>query len=165
MTSWYAIKDGDPRGLHLYLRHYSAKKARLRNGHMKRNGGSQRLFVGPGEKAVYATTDGRAVFAWRWSKYRLDGQRGIECTIFRNEGELESSALVREASALAWLRWPGQRLWTYCKATLNRKGELIRWGKCFQLAGWQLCERVGMRFCWEVWPGKEWSVAKEAVRA
>ena len=38
---WFSIKDGDPRGLGLYRRHYSSR--------LKGNGGGP-LFVGPGEK-------------------------------------------------------------------------------------------------------------------
>ena len=124
---WYAIKDGDPRGRWLLNRHYSAR-------HYK-DGRRNRLFVGPGEKMVLLTTDGLALFVWR--KFLSDnGQQGVNCAVFRNEGPYLSSELIREAEQLAWTRWPGERLYTYVNPEKVRSSNP---GYCFLMAGWKKC--------------------------
>jgi hypothetical protein len=63
----------------LYDRHYSK--------YHYADGRRPKLFVGPGEKMVLLTTDHLALFAWR--KFRsMDGQQGVNCAIFRNEGPI-----------------------------------------------------------------------------
>lgn len=121
---WYAIRDADPRRAGLHRRHYSARQGPKKQPH----------FVGPGGKLVLLTSDGRAVFAWRYSVHRRDGQQGVECTVFRNEGPVRSSDLIREACALAWQRWPGMRLFTFVDP---RKVASSNPGWCFIVAGWR----------------------------
>ncbi len=125
---WRTAKDGDPVGLALYLRHYSARKrspkARLP------------LFVGPGEKLVLLSHKGDAVLAWRRMLYTQDGQSGVCCAVFRNEGTHRSSSLIREAMRLAWRRWPGERLYTYVDPARIRSAHP---GCCFKRAGWKTC--------------------------
>lgn len=124
---WYAIKDGDPRGRWLLNRHYSAR-------HYK-DGRQPRLFVGPGEKMVLMTADGLALFVWR-KFISDDGQEGVNCAVFRNEGPHLSSELIREAEQLAWSRWPGERLYTYVNPGKIRSTNP---GYCFLMAGWKKC--------------------------
>ncbi len=127
--NWIAIKDGDPRAKALYLRHYSARHYR--------DGRCRRLFTGPGEKMVLITSDCKALFVWR--KFQsLDGQHGVNCAIFRNEGEILSSDLIKEACELAWKRWPGERLYTY---VYDAKVKSPNPGYCFKQAGWTFCGR------------------------
>jgi hypothetical protein len=128
---WCAAKDGDPRGLSLYRRHYSANH--YRDGRER----WRRLFVGPGEKLVLLTAPGDALFVWRRELHRLDGQEGVGCAIFRNESVFLSSDLIREACDLAWVRWPGERLWTYVNPRKLPQGK--RPGYCFEAAGWARC--------------------------
>ena len=124
---WRTAKDGDPLGLALYLRHYSSRrrspKTRLP------------LFVGPGEKLVLLSLKGDALFAWRKMLYSRDGQSGVCCAVFRNEGRRLSSTLIREAMRLAWKRWPGERLYTYVDPTRVRS---VNPGCCFKRAGWRV---------------------------
>ena len=88
--------------------------------------------MGPGEHLVLMTMDALALFVWR--KFRdASGQQGINCAIFRNEGPIRSSELVLEADALAWGKWPGQRLYTYVNAG---KIQSPNPGYCFKKAGW-----------------------------
>lgn len=123
--NWVEYKDGHPRALELYGRHYSA--------YQYADGRERKLFMGPGEKTVLLSRDGTALFGWR--KFRDDsGQEGVNCSVFRNEGDMLSSDLVREAMAIAWLRWPGARLYTYVNA---EKVESENPGYCFKVAGWQ----------------------------
>jgi hypothetical protein len=122
---WRRTLDGDPEGLGLYRRHYSARQYR--------DGRRPRLFVGPGEKLVLVAHGGRALFVWR--RFQDDsGETGVNCAVFRNEGAGLSSALITEADAIAWSRWPGERLYTYVDGAAVRSSNP---GFCFLAAGWR----------------------------
>jgi DNA modification methylase len=102
--AWGEFKDGNRHALALYERHYSA--------YQYADGRERDLFMGPGEKMVLMTDALDALFGWRKFK-DASGQQGVNCSVFRNEGKLQSSALIREAMAIAWQRWPGERFYTY----------------------------------------------------
>ena len=104
LGTWAPILDGDELAAAMYNRHYSSARSRLRR---EQRGTLQ--FMGPCEQLVLMTPCRRALFAWRRHKVRDDGQAGIECSIFRNEGAGVASDLIRAADALADRRWPGQR--------------------------------------------------------
>ena len=128
--NWYAVKDGNPIALELYLRHYSAKHYR--------DGRDRKLFVGPGEKLVLLTKDNKAVFVWR--KFIDDsGQKGINCSIFRNEGSIKSSLLIQEAVEIARKRWTNERFYTYVNP---KKIKSVNPGYCFKAAGWNYCGKT-----------------------
>lgn len=124
---WHRSRDGDDEARSLFDRHYS----RIRY----KDGRKPKLFVGPGQKEVLITADGKAMFVWR--KF-IDGsgQQGVNCAVFRNEGPILSSLLILEAEEIAWARWPGARLYTY----VNPKGiKSSNPGACFKHAGWTPC--------------------------
>ncbi len=124
---WIAVKDGDARAMALFRRHYSYRSYR--------DGRRRTLFVGPGEKMVLLTESCDALFVWR--KFIDDRhESGVNCAVFRNEGEIQSSVLIREACELAWRRWPGERLYTYVNP---RKIRSSNPGYCFIAAGWRKC--------------------------
>ena len=126
-SPWIVVKDGDDDVRAVFDRHYSRKRYR--------DGREPKLFVGPGQKMVLRTADCDAIFAWR--KFEsADGQQGINCAIFRNEGPTKSSELIREAERLAWERWPGERLYTYVNPQAVRSSNP---GYCFKAAGWSPC--------------------------
>lgn len=129
LAIWVPILDGDASAAAMYERHYSAKRTLAR-----RRASGAMLFLGPGEKLVLATPCRRAVFAWRWAKKRADGQTGIECAVFRNEGAGLSSTLIRAADAIADGRWPGQRHFTYVNP---REVANSNAGRCFARADWR----------------------------
>lgn len=121
-NNWELTKDGDPLALDLFRRHYSFKESKRVN----------KQFVGPGEKMVLISHDGKAIFVWR--KYISDdGQTGVNCAIFRNESRVLSSDLILEAEQVAWRRWPGQRLFTYVNSAAVKS---VNPGYCFKKAGW-----------------------------
>ena len=124
---WIEVKDGNHTARALFDRHYSRYRYK--------DGRSPTLFVGPGEKVVLLTIDATAVFAWR-KFISDDGQQGVNCAIFRNEGAARSSDLIRSAMAIAWNRWPGERLFTYVAPGKVRSSNP---GYCFKCAGWTLC--------------------------
>lgn len=121
---WFITKDGDEYCRALYERHYSRK------GNKK-----HKLFVGPGEKIVLRTWEGDAVFVWN-KCINDNGQQGINCTIFRNESQYQSSELIRQADAIAFEAWPSERHFTYINAS---KIKSTNAGFCFKAAGWRRC--------------------------
>lgn len=126
-ATWVPILDGDDDARALFDRHYSRKQYA--------DGRTPLLFLGPGQKLVLTTPCRRALFAWRKFKSG-DGQRGVNCAIFRNEGAGLSSDLIREADAIADRRWPGERHYTYVNP---RKVQSRNPGYCFIQAGWRRC--------------------------
>jgi DNA modification methylase len=159
--AWLEYRDGHPRGLELYERHYSA--------HQYADGRERNLFAGPGFKTVLLTREHDALFVWR--KFIDDsGQQGINCAVFRNEGRRLSSDLIREAMAIGWKRWPGERFYTFVdeRKTASRRGKNSPAGKCFIAAGWRRCgtTKSGLAIL-EALPGTDVPAveAKEALRA
>lgn len=126
---WWITKDGDEFCLDLYNRHYSHR--------VYADGRKPKLFCGPGQKIVLRTLNADAL--WVWRKFKDDsGQTGINCAVFRNEGCVKSSELVRQADAIADFVWPGERHYTYVNAKKIRSKNP---GFCFLRAGWK---KVGM---------------------
>jgi len=125
---WIPVKDGDPRAVAIFNRHYSARK-----GHIDR---VRYGFSGNGESLIMLTVECDALFGWRKQKITDDGQTGINCFVFRNEGKLLSSSLILEAEQMAWSRWPTERLYTYVN---SKKILSSNPGYCFIMAGWHKC--------------------------
>ena len=122
---WISVRDGDPRVRGMYNRHYSS--------YQYKDGRHPLKTVGPGEYICLLTVDCRALFIWR-KFIDASGQEGINCAVFRNEGEILSSTLILEAEEWSFNRWPGERLYTY----INSKGiESTNPGYCFKMAGWE----------------------------
>lgn len=129
MADWWLTKDSDLDCAELYERHYSAY--RYADGRTRCND----QFVGPGEKVVLRTERADALFVWR---VFIDdsGQDGINCAVFRNESQHQSSDLIRQADAIADCLWPDRRHYTYVDPT---KVASTNPGFCFICAGWRRC--------------------------
>jgi hypothetical protein len=125
--TWIPVLDGNDSARAIFHRHYSWKPYR--------DGRKPLLFTGPGGKLVLLWPDARALFVWR-RFISGDGQTGINCAVFRNEGDVRSSDLIRAADAIADHRWPGERHYTYVN---TRKIRSTNPGFCFQMAGWRRC--------------------------
>jgi hypothetical protein len=126
------VGKGDYETALLSDRHYSRQKI-----------GSPQ-FMPPGRTMVLRNSEGTVVFGWLWQDGRDDRQRGINCSIFRNESEKLSSHVILEAERAVVDEWGGQRLFTYIDPaklhTVKRRGrEMCPWppGRCFQSAGWK----------------------------
>jgi hypothetical protein len=125
---WCFAKDGDPHAYELARRHYSARRYRRQR---------QRQFVGPGRKLVLLSSDGLAVFAWRdFIDDTQPAQTGWNCSIFRNEGLVLSSALIREAVTVVFDQWGRARCYTLVDPKRIRSTHP---GFCFKMAGWTEC--------------------------
>jgi len=131
-SAWVQVWDGNRTASAIYDRHYS------------RNPGSRGdpRVAGPGEKIALLTPCVRGLFVWRKFCDKCIDERtgapqaGVNCAIFRNEGAGLSSDLIRAAMALAWARWPAQRLYTYVNP---RRVRSTNPGFCFIAAGWRRC--------------------------
>jgi hypothetical protein len=124
---WLGVKDGDPRVLALYNRHYSA--------YQYADGRQRKLCAGPGQKCVLLSYQADALFIWRKFK-SMDHQEGVNCAVFRNESPIRSSEMILEAMDIAAQRWHGERLYTYVDGS---KVTSRNPGYCFKVCGWQVC--------------------------
>ena len=124
MSIWIPVKDADPRARALFLRHYSA--------YHYRDGRRRTKFIGPGQYLALLTITCDALVVWR-KFIDKSGQQGVNCSVFRNEGILLSSEMIKEAMELAWAKWPCERLYTYINPRLIRS---VNPGYCFKMAGW-----------------------------
>lgn len=123
---WYGSNRGDVRAIDLFMRHYTAPPIRPTN----------RSIGAPGEIMVLLTSRADALFIWTKQQYRADGQQGVNCAVFRNESDIRSSDLIREAMQLAWQRWPDERLFTFVNPAKIKSANP---GYCFKMAGWISC--------------------------
>lgn len=132
---WVEVKDGDDTVRSIFDRHYSRQRYK--------DGRKPLLFCGSGFKRVLMTPDARAIFVWR--KFKDDcvdertgqQQQGVNCAVFRNEGNAKSSWLILEAEKIAERDFPGERLYTYVDAKKIRPKRDP--GRCFIRAGWHRC--------------------------
>lgn len=132
---WLEVKDGNLIARELFRRHYSYNRRRDQMSMWWAKERNRNLIVGPGEKMVLLTVDGGALFAWRKFK-SCDGQVGVNCCVFRRESGPQASDMIRAADALAWGRWPGERLYTYVDPD---EVESSNPGYCFIMAGYRRC--------------------------
>lgn len=109
--------------------------AALADRHYSRQSPAHGQFCGPGRKLVLRDAGGLVLFAWLWelAGFRLDGQSGYNCAIFRNEGPRLSSEIILEAELLAVKQWGPGRGFTYVDAEKVRSSNP---GFCFLAAGW-----------------------------
>jgi hypothetical protein len=128
---WMEVKDGDDTGRAIFDRHYSR--------YVYADGRKPKLYVGPGEKMVLLQSCARALLVWR-KFISNDGQDGVNCAIFRNEGAGVASEMLKDGMARAFERWPGERLYTYVDPR-EVEPTYVRghptWGFCFVKAGWR----------------------------
>lgn len=127
---WIEIRDGDIDVRQIYNRHYSRRRYA--------DGRQPRKVVGPGEYCLLVTAQLDAIFAWR-KFISMDRQEGVNCAIFRNEGELLSSMLILEAEIWALERWGPGRVYTYVNPKKVRSSNP---GCCFKKAGWRVCGKT-----------------------
>lgn len=123
---WVRVSPVDARALELFKRHYTYNPRRKK--------GSR--FVGPGQEITLLSKDGKALFVWRLERFRNDDQVGVNCAVFRNEGDIISSELIKQAEEIALNRWPGSRLFTFVNASKVKSSNP---GYCFKMAGWSVC--------------------------
>lgn len=128
---WVRVKRDDVRARLLADRHYSRQTIGAKG------------FVPPGRVLVLVTPD--ALAAWAVCE-NLDGGGTMRwrVTLFRNEGHVVSSELVRAATITTFSWWahrygevPAELVTEVDAAKVRRKRDP---GRCFMRAGW---ERIG----------------------
>jgi hypothetical protein len=126
-SPWIMIRDANQDAIEIFKRHYTFREYR--------DGRKRTKFIGPGEYICLITPKCDALFVWR-KFMSMDNQSGINCSVFRNEGNQLSSYLILEAEKFARDRWPGERLYTYVNP---KKIKSENPGYCFKMAGWVEC--------------------------
>jgi hypothetical protein len=132
--NWIPVSTSDNRARGLFARHYSFRH--------KGKAIKPSTITAPGEHLVLLTQNCDALFVWVAERIRHDNQTGINCAVFRNESKLLASELIKEADALAWVKWPHERLFTYVDGEkINRFNDRHKRnrpaGYCFLKAGWR----------------------------
>ena len=123
-----------------------AESAILADRHYSRQSVGSPQFMPPGKTIVLRNSEGTVVFGWLWQDKRDDGQRGFNCSIFRNESNRQSSSIIREAEELARMFWGDNRMFTYVDAS-NIRPQPHKFrkprvpGRCFLKAGWKFLVR------------------------
>lgn len=137
---WVMINDGNETAFAIFQRHYTYRKGRKRD--QNKNGKNGKRMAGPGETIVLIGKDHKALFIWKKQKYSQDNQTGINCCVFRNEGNMLSSEIILQAEQIAWQKWPGERLFTYVNPGKIKSQNP---GYCFKQAGWRICGMTSAR--------------------
>lgn len=115
--------------------HFDPEMAALADRHYSRRTVGARQFCYSGRKLVLRDTRGDVLFVWMFPDpaYRMDGQTGYNCAIFRNESARLSSEIIIEAERMAFSKWGPARLYTYVDPSKVRSSNP---GCCFKAAGW-----------------------------
>lgn len=140
--------------------HFDAEMSMLADRHYSRRTIGARQFLYSGRKLVLRNTEGTVLFGWIWAEddKRMDGQRGFNCAIFRNESKRKSSEIILEAELEAIAKWGINRMFTYIDPQKTKsivalrdypkwgikKGERIV-GFSYRKAGWKPVLKKGGR--------------------
>ena len=122
--------------------HFDGEMAALADKHYSRRTVGARQFLYSGRKLVLRNTEGTVLFGWVWpqDEYRMDGQTGYNCAIFRNESKRKASDIILEAERAAFDKWGPNRMYTYIDPAktqvVKRRGRRAV-GFCYLKAGWK----------------------------
>ena len=122
--------------------HFDSEMACLADRHYSRRTVGARQFLYSGRKLVLRNTEGTVLFAWLYPDpaMRMDGQKGYNCAIFRNESTRPASEIILEAEKAAFEKWGPARLYTYVDPaktkTIKVRGRRVV-GWCYIKAGWK----------------------------
>jgi hypothetical protein len=108
----------------------------LADRHYSRQNAGHREFMGNGKTLVLRDQAGLVVFGWIYQPERNDGQKGYNCSIFRNEGPRLSSEIILEAEGIVVAKWGPNRVFTFIN---THKVQSRNPGYCFKCAGWKSC--------------------------
>lgn len=140
MTHWLITDKGDPDARRLV-----DGESIGASPHYSRQTPGSRLFTRNGQNLVFMTDDLFAVWVtFRPTPgvaHRSDRLDAWECALFRNEGSIRSSDLIREAVELSISLWgppPSDGIITFIKPSCVGKGNLFHVvGYCYRRAGWK----------------------------
>jgi hypothetical protein len=118
---------------------FDVEACQLADRHYSRQKPGTNQFMPPGRTMVLRSAAGDVVFGWLWQQKRDDGQAGYNCSIFRNESEWLSSAIILEAEKRVIAEWGANRGFTYIdpESISNKRNP----GYCFKVVGWQFVKQ------------------------
>jgi hypothetical protein len=122
--------------------HFDPEMAMLADRHYSRRTVGARQFLYSGRKLVIRDAAGDVLFGWMYPEEdkRMDGQKGYNCAIFRNESARKSSEIILECEKMAFDKWGPNRLYTYIDPaktrTIKCHGKRAV-GFCYLKAGWK----------------------------
>jgi hypothetical protein len=121
--------------------HFDPEMAALADRHYSRRTVGARQFLYSGKKIVIRDALGLVLFGWIFpdETMRMDGQKGYNCAIFRNESPRQSSEIILESEQIAFDRWGPNRMYTYVDPA---KILSVNPGYCFKQAGWTTVHRA-----------------------
>ena len=95
--------------------HFDGEMSTLADRHYSRRTVGARQFLYSGRKLVLRNAEGSVLFGWVYPDptMRMDGQKGYNCAIFRNESSRKASEIILEAEQMAFEKWGPNRLYTY----------------------------------------------------
>ena len=95
--------------------HFDPEMAMLADRHYSRRTVGARQFLYSGRKLVIRDARGDVLFGWLYpdEDKRMDGQKGYNCAIFRNESHRKAHEIILECERLAFEKWGPNRLYTY----------------------------------------------------
>jgi hypothetical protein len=129
--------------------HFDAEMAMLADRHYSRRTVGSRQFLYSGRKLVLRNAEGTVLFGWMYpdEDKRMDGQRGYNCAIFRNESRRRASEIILEAERAAIDKWGPNRMYTYIdpaktavimvRGRKDREPSRRMVGFCYLKAGWK----------------------------
>lgn len=121
---WFRVGTANPTAVALANRHYSRRRPGRRIG-------------GPWKCVALLTGDGAALWLATYTTRPMDGLDAARCSIFRNEGSVLSSELIRSAMAHTEAAWrdvrPADGWVTWVDADRVASSNP---GYCFLRAGW-----------------------------
>lgn len=124
---WEVVTRTHPIVNALADRHYNRRKSSIGCGKV----------CGPGKSIVLLGVDHQAAWITYYTTSPDDGLDAWRCTLFRNEGQLRASDLIRAAVDLTAELWstPPPDGWLTYVDTAKVEGEVP--GYCFRRAGWK----------------------------
>lgn len=116
--------------------HYDDECRQIADRHYSRRTVGARQFAYSGRKLVLRDAAGLILYVWMNPDptFRMDGQTGYNCALFRNESDRRSSDIIVEAVDHACAKWGPDRCYTYVDPTQVRSTNP---GYCYLMAGWR----------------------------
>lgn len=136
-TALIQVSPSNPRAFDLYHKSHHTKADNYQRSRKTKTKTTK--VTGPGQSIVLMNGNYNALIIWhRNTVKRWDNQEGVNCAIFRNESEADSSKMLLDAEKWVKVNWPDtKRLFTYVgKDSEDETKEQVIYFDQFEKAGW-----------------------------